>query len=110
VRQQSRTRSVTTCSRPVYSSGEQHAPNARREPAPGLEPGTARLQGGRTLPHLAPTSNSIYAAAPTACLKPRGLTPFRVTNDVTRALVHAAHKINPPLPRGIRPASAAHER
>jgi hypothetical protein len=29
----------------------------RAEPAPGLEPGTARLQGGRTLPHPAPTSD-----------------------------------------------------
>jgi hypothetical protein len=53
------------------------------EPAPGLEPGTARLQGGCYPLHPAPTSNSSHSAAPTRCLKPLGLTPFRVTNDVT---------------------------
>ena len=41
------------------------------------------ITGGWTPPHLAPISNSIYAAAPTGCLKPLWLTPFRVTNDVT---------------------------
>jgi hypothetical protein len=59
----------------VYSSGEEHPPTpqvnrkgAGGEPAPGLEPGTARLQGGCYPPHLAPTSNSGYAAVPTGCL------------------------------------------
>jgi hypothetical protein len=31
----------------------------------------------------APTSNSGYTAVPSGCLKPHGLTRFRVTNDVT---------------------------
>jgi hypothetical protein len=53
------------------------------EPAPGLEPGTARLQGGCHPPHPAPTSNSGYSTAPTRCPKPHRLTPFRVTNHVT---------------------------
>jgi hypothetical protein len=53
------------------------------EPAPGLEPGTARLQDRCHPPHLAPTSDYGYAAVPSGCLKPHGLTPFRVTNDVT---------------------------
>jgi hypothetical protein len=30
-----------------------------------------------------PTSDSGHTAAPSVCLKPHGLTPFRVTNDVT---------------------------
>ena len=54
-----------------------------REPAPGLEPGTARLQGGCNPPHPAPTSDSGHAAVPARCLNPHGLTPFRVTNHVT---------------------------
>ncbi len=44
----------------------------RGEPAPGLEPGTARLQGGCNPPHPAPTSNSSYSTAPTRCLNPTG--------------------------------------
>jgi hypothetical protein len=66
---------------------EEHPPTPHgNEPAPGLEPGTARLQGGCNPPHPAPTSDSGYTAAPTGCLKPHRLTPFRVTNDVTPPL------------------------
>ncbi len=59
--QHSRARSVTTCSPLVQSSGEEHPPapevsrkGSESEPAPGLEPGTARLQGRCYPPHLAP--------------------------------------------------------
>jgi hypothetical protein len=39
----------------VHSSGEEHPPAPEvSEPAPGLEPGTARLQGACYLPHLGP--------------------------------------------------------
>jgi hypothetical protein len=64
------TRSVTTCSPPVHSPGEQPPPTpkvSRRgggEPAPGLEPGTARLQDRCYPPHPAPTSDYGYTAAP----------------------------------------------
>jgi hypothetical protein len=35
------------------------------EPAPGLEPGTARLQDRFYPPHLAPTGDHSHAAVPT---------------------------------------------
>jgi hypothetical protein len=49
-----------------------------------------------------PTSNSIYAAAPTVCLTPHGLTPFRVTNDVTPDRTELVS------PTGFPTLSAAH--
>ena len=67
----------------------------RAEPAPGLEPGTARLQGGRTLPHLAPTSDYGHTAVPARCLKSHGLTPFRVTNHVTPRRLRTELEIKP---------------
>jgi len=67
-RQQSR-RARRRCT-PRVSSIRLRQKRAGREPAPGLEPGTARLQGGCHPDHLAPTGDSGDAAAPTRCLNP----------------------------------------
>jgi hypothetical protein len=93
-RQQSRTGSLTMCSPLVHSLGEEHPPMpewSRKEPQGEQEKGSRRgtrtrnrpITRGCHPPHLAPTSNSGYSAAPTRCLKPHRLTPFRVTNHVT---------------------------
>ena len=52
--------------------GEDHAEPVSRfaqvtQPAPGLEPGTARLQGGWTPPHLAPYQRRWVVTPSPAC-------------------------------------------
>ena len=53
------------------------------EPARGLEPLTARLQGGCHTPHLVPTSDYSHAAVPASDQRSRQLTAARTTNRTT---------------------------
>ena len=53
------------------------------EPARGLEPLTARLQGGCSAPHPAPTSNYSHVADPTGSPIPHQVISFRTTTRTT---------------------------
>ena len=54
------------------------------EPARGLEPLTARLQGGCSVPHLAPTSNYNRIADPMGKAISHHAISFRTTTRTTR--------------------------